>query len=100
MGRSAEEYLQSPEHLLEGLLRARELYRPDGLPTALDLQLEAEILGCQLRWLDGVPPAVCEHPLASGGLSGPYLAPPLCVDWFQTQPTGPRGELWRAGTGW
>ena len=31
-----------------------------------DLQIEAEILGCDLHWADEVPPAVTSHPLAMG----------------------------------
>ncbi len=29
-----------------------------------DLQLEAEILGCELYWVDNSPPSVATHPLA------------------------------------
>ena len=31
-----------------------------------DLQIEAEILGCELNWVDDNPPAVASHPLDSG----------------------------------
>jgi len=62
--RSTTEYLRSADLLVEGLKRAHELYRPDGLPVTFDLQLEAEILGCELHWSDEVPPAVITHPLA------------------------------------
>ncbi len=61
---SAKEYLQSADRIVEGLTRARELYRPDGLPVMFDLQLEAEVLGCELRWSDDTPPSVVSHPLA------------------------------------
>jgi len=66
IGETATDYLQSSELMVKGLKRACELYRPDGLPIAFDLQIEAEILGCQLQWLDEVPPAVVSHPLAEG----------------------------------
>jgi len=65
-GEKAPAYLQSSELLVEGLKKAKELYRPDGLPVMFDLQIEAEILGCDLHWADEVPPAVTSHPLASG----------------------------------
>jgi len=67
IGKTAAEYLQSADLLVAGLKKARELYKPDGLPVIFDLQVEAEILGCRLRWADEVPPAVLGHPLAEGG---------------------------------
>ncbi len=66
IGKTATEYLQSADLLIEGLKKAKELYRPDGLPVMFDLQIEAEILGCRLHWADEVPPAVVSHPLAEG----------------------------------
>ncbi len=65
IGKTAAEYLRSADLLVDGLKRAHELYRPDGLPVTFDLQLEAEILGCELHWADEVPPAVVTHPLAN-----------------------------------
>ena len=65
IGKTATEYLKSSELLVAGLKRANELYRPDGLPIIFDLQVEAEILGCELHWSDAVPPSVKTHPLAS-----------------------------------
>ena len=64
IGVSAAEYLQSSAHIERGLLLAAERYRADGLPVAFDLQIEAEILGCELRWAEETPPAVVSHPLA------------------------------------
>ena len=66
IGRSAEDYLRSTELIVEGLQRAFELYRPDGLPVFFDLQLEAEVLGCELMWSVEGPPAVKTHPLERG----------------------------------
>lgn len=67
IGVTASEYLKSDDLIVQGLTKARELYRPDGLPVIFDLQVEAEILGCDLRWGDAVPPSVCSHPLSGGG---------------------------------
>ena len=67
IGVSARDYLCSAELIARGLARARELYRPDGLPLVFDLQLEAEVLGCAMRWGDETPPSVISHPLADGG---------------------------------
>lgn len=66
IGKSAKEYLKSAELVVEGLKKAKSLYKPDGLPVMFDLQIEAEILGCDLHWADEVPPAVTSHPLAAG----------------------------------
>jgi len=66
INKTATEYLTSADLLVEGLKKAKELYRPDGLPVMFDLQVEAEILGCRLHWADEVPPAVTSHPLAEG----------------------------------
>ena len=65
-GQTARDYLHSSELIVAGLRRANELYQPDGLPIVFDLQLEAEVLGCELRWADETPPAVCTHPLEQG----------------------------------
>lgn len=70
IGAPADEYLQSADLIAKGLLRADELYRPDGLPITFDLQMEAEILGCELRWASDGPPSVASHPLAEGVAAG------------------------------
>jgi MtaA/CmuA family methyltransferase len=66
IGKNASEYLLSADHMFAGISRAVELYRPDGIPVAFDLQIEAEILGCGLVWSEQNPPAVTSHPLAAG----------------------------------
>lgn len=65
-GTDATAYLHSSKLMVEGISRAVEMYQPDGVPVIFDLQLEAEILGCQLRWAESSPPAVVSHPLAEG----------------------------------
>ena len=67
LGISAEEYLQSRERMIEGVTKAVELYDPDGIPVVFDLQIEAEILGCNLIWADDNPPAVSSHALKEAG---------------------------------
>lgn len=64
-GVDAEQYLKSSELILEGLRKSKTMYKPDGLPIVFDLQIEAEVLGCDLRWAKDAPPAVCSHPLMS-----------------------------------
>ncbi|HPT31940.1 MAG TPA: uroporphyrinogen decarboxylase family protein, partial [Prolixibacteraceae bacterium] len=66
IGTDATKYLTSADQMVEGISKAVEMYHPDGIPVVFDLQLEAEILGCKLRWSPGSPPAVVSHPLAEG----------------------------------
>lgn len=63
IGVDAEAYLKSADHIVNGLTKAAEKYSPDGLPVVFDLQLEAEILGCELAWAKETPPSVASHPL-------------------------------------
>ena len=64
LGMSAEDYLQSADHICRGISKAIELYSPDAVPVIFDLQVEAEALGCRLAWSPENPPAVVSHPLA------------------------------------
>lgn len=63
-GYTARDVLTDADKLLESLLEVNKLYDPDGQPIVFDLQIEAEILGCDLRWADKAPPSVASHPLA------------------------------------
>ena len=66
IGKKADEYLKSSELMVEGVNKAIELYQPDGIPVAFDLQIEAEALGCKLHWSEDNPPSVSSHPLLEG----------------------------------
>lgn len=63
VGVDATEYLQSADHIVDALKISAARYKPDGLPVVFDLQLEAEILGCELNWAKETPPSVASHPL-------------------------------------
>jgi len=63
-GHDATEVLINADKLYESLLEVHKLYAPDGMPVVFDLQVEAEILGCELRWSKDNPPSVSKHPLA------------------------------------
>ncbi len=65
-GVDAEAYLKSADKVVAGVSKAIEEYNPDGVPVVFDLQIEAEILGCQLQWAPHNPPAVVSHPLEEG----------------------------------
>ncbi|MDA3799231.1 MAG: uroporphyrinogen decarboxylase family protein [Kiritimatiellae bacterium] len=60
------DYLQSSELIIKGIKEAVKLYSPDGIPVIFDLQTEAEVLGCELKWADEAPPSVVNHPLEMG----------------------------------
>ncbi len=64
VGADASEVLLDEEKLMKALLAVNKLYKPDGQPVVFDLQLEAEILGCDLVWAKDGPPSVASHPLA------------------------------------
>ncbi|SHJ33781.1 uroporphyrinogen decarboxylase family protein [Parasporobacterium paucivorans] len=60
-GYSGKEVLTDASKLIESLREVHKLYEPDGMPIVFDLQLEAEILGCDLLWADYNPPSVITH---------------------------------------
>lgn len=63
-GYAADEMLRDGEKLSRSLDEVVRRYQPDGMPVVFDLQLEAEILGCELLWASQAPPSVKSHPLA------------------------------------
>lgn len=66
INKSADEYLKSATLIAKGTQAAIEKYKPDGIPVTFDLQIEAEVLGCEVTWSKDNPPAVSKHPLANG----------------------------------
>ncbi len=72
-GYTAIEVLQDPDKLFESLMEVNRLYSPDGQTVMFDLQLEAEILGCSLAWVDNNLPSVVSHPLANTDEIPTYL---------------------------
>jgi len=63
-GYTGKETLTDASKLIECLREVHKLYEPDGMPIVFDLQLEAEILGCDLLWAENNPPSVVSHLLA------------------------------------
>ena len=64
-GYSGKEILLDGKKLFESLIEVNRVYDPDGQPVVFDLQVEAEVLGCGLVWVDNGPPMVATHPLES-----------------------------------
>ena len=68
LGLDATTYFKSEQHIVDGAELAIKRYNPDGIPVTFDLQIEAEVLGCDIKWSKDNPPAVVSHPLADGSL--------------------------------
>ena len=64
-GYTATEMFTNADKLTECLLEVNKMFKPDGECCIFDLQIEAEILGCDLVWADDGPPSVASHPLAT-----------------------------------
>ncbi|NLT72568.1 MAG: uroporphyrinogen decarboxylase [Chloroflexi bacterium] len=64
-GMDATTVLTDANALVASLLQVNALYDPDGQPVVFDLQLEAEILGCELAWANKAPPSVATHPFSN-----------------------------------
>lgn len=64
LGYDATEVLNDADKLFDSLMEVNRLYKPCGQPVVFDLQLEAECLGCELRWAKDGPPSVSSHPLS------------------------------------
>lgn len=63
----AETFLKDGDAIVRGVVAAAERYRADGVCSVFDLQVEAEVLGCGLKWSKKNPPAVVGHALENGG---------------------------------
>ena len=64
IGAGAKEVSTDLDTLVKAALEVNRLYHPDGQPVMFDLQIEAELLGCDMVWADDGPPSVASHPLA------------------------------------
>jgi len=63
IGKDATAVLTDGDALYAALMEVKKLYQPDGMPVVFDLQVEAEILGCDLVWAEQAPASVSSHPL-------------------------------------
>ncbi len=58
----ADKYLQDPELLAKGLVETAKKYKADGIPLLFDLSVEANAVGCELKWWPDNVPSVTTHP--------------------------------------
>lgn len=78
LGYTATEFLQNEDKMVQCLLEVHRMFKPDGECCIFDLQVEAEILGCDLAWADNGPPSVASHPLACDEDDEP-IVPCVCT---------------------
>ena len=58
----ADKMLQDPELLAKGVVEAAKRYKADGIPLLFDLSVEANSIGCDLKWWPDNVPSVQNHP--------------------------------------
>ena len=66
---TADNYLKSPELIAKGVENSAKRYRADGIPLLFDLSVEANAIGCDLRWWPDNVPSVVTHPCS--GMESP-----------------------------
>lgn len=59
---SAEDMLKDPELLAKGIVFTAKRYKADGIPLLFDLSVEANAVGCDLKWWPDNVPSVTTHP--------------------------------------
>jgi uroporphyrinogen decarboxylase len=58
----ADKMLKDPELLAKGVVNAAKRYKADGIPLVFDLSVEANSVGCELKWWGDNVPSVKTHP--------------------------------------
>lgn len=69
LGMDAEMFLRSTDNIVAGVKAAAKRYYADGVCSVFDLQIEAEALGCKLKWSKNNPPAVANHILETKSIA-------------------------------
>jgi uroporphyrinogen decarboxylase len=58
----ADKMLKDPALLAKGVVNAAKRYKADGIPLVFDLSVEANSVGCDLKWWGDNVPSVTNHP--------------------------------------
>lgn len=58
----ADKMLKDPKLLVKGVVNAAKRYHADGIPLLFDLSVEANSIGCELKWWEDNVPSVITHP--------------------------------------
>ena len=61
----ADKMLQDPELLAKGIVATAKRYKADGIPLLFDLSVEANAVGCGLKWWPDNVPSVTNHPCSA-----------------------------------
>jgi len=61
----ADKMLQDPALLAKGVVNAAKRYHADGIPLVFDLSVEANSVGCDLKWWPDNVPSVKNHPCSA-----------------------------------
>ena len=61
----ADKFLQDPELLAKGVVETAKRYKADGIPLLFDLSVEANAVGCDLKWWPDNVPSVTNHPCSA-----------------------------------
>lgn len=61
----ADKMLKDPALLAKGVVNAAKRYKADGVPLLFDLSVEANSVGCDLKWWGDNVPSVTNHPCSS-----------------------------------
>lgn len=61
----ADKMLKDPGLLAKGVVNAAKRYHADGIPLAFDLSVEANSVGCELKWWPDNVPSVTTHPCSN-----------------------------------
>ncbi len=64
IGEPADKYLRDPGLLAKGVVEAASRYKADGIPLSFDLSVEADSMGCGIKWWPDNVPNVTTHPCA------------------------------------
>ena len=72
----ADTMLKDPELLAKGVVEAAKRYKADGIPLLFDLSVEANSIGCDLKWWPDNVPSVQNHPLLRQNPSGRRASTP------------------------
>ena len=59
----ADKMLKDPALLAKGVVNAAKRYHADGIPLVFDLSVEANSVGCELKWWPDNVPSVPTHPM-------------------------------------
>lgn len=61
----ADKMLKDPQLLAKGVVNAAKRYKADGIPLLFDLSVEANSVGCELKWWGDNVPSVTTHPCSN-----------------------------------